>query len=994
MVQLLLDAADDGGRGSNGNQVRAWRRQVHELAFDSQSCVDRYVHTFGARHPVAGARLLASFGRVPELVRTLPTRHRIATEIRELKGRALEVGERRLRYGVVTPASEVEGSSTAAARLRAAISNQEAEDAQRRRALDSIDVLFDADARAKELVAWLMGAPPALPRGRLRRNQLVTAVQLIKKLITGGGGPDDRDDLAMELIKLFRGLYDNDNPENVVEAAGFLREAMLEVGKQEVKVISSWLLDKILGRADMPQDSAAAADLETYKDDQEESGAGHDLLKDVLDAIKDPMAKLSEHAESMSLWDVTEVVKDVLDLFNALKKAIEKFIGLGDQQHPPAKKDGRSRARQPAATANEDLLEMVRAAKEPMEVARAEARYVAAQLRWLFRVFLSDVFSSEEQKHCPKVVAIVTPPVEDMSNDDGPEEPLEETHATELARKVYEHPSASNYFSTKVWVDAKQNSELKQRLLSILHQVQQQQPPPKQEHSDSGSSAGVGAGSGSSDEKKEDLEPTNSNLEATTDWSEEKLKAKIAECLKGKRFLIVLADPEDENSWQDITTMLPDHGDSAVIITPRIKYMAQFDGWYTASWFFLLTHASSRYHVHFCSNLVGMRKVAAQLVGSDQLPAGVRAILKKCLWDSFATKMFLHALYANPHRSVRYSSSVSNASRMVQFCYEDLPRQYQSCLKRTSLVRRWAAENFVSARDGLAAVDEADRCFDALVAQGLLQPADIGSAGKVKSCTLHRCVISFIAKMAGSDAITDSMDPLDLQTNLAHRLSTSSGVLRRLMEDQLDAANSGTCWGIIHGHRRRHSPAAENAGDLPHQVVTFLTSLPASSDQLGLVKLLDLEGCKGLTKRRLKKICNKIFQLKYLSIRNTDAAELPKEINRLRYLETLDIRETTIRSFPANTIALPKLMHLLAGRTAATSGHEKSSSEGIRSSDRPFSTVQLPTGIGSMTNMQVLSHVEVSKDDEDEFRNVGRKLHLRKLGVVVRGEQPGCRDAA
>lgn len=688
MNGFLLDAADDG-RGRESNQVRAWRRQVHELAFDSRSCVDRYVQTLGARHPAAGAGLLASFGRVPELVRTLPTRHRIATEIRELKGRALEVGERRLRYGVVTPAREVEGSSssTVAARLRAsAISNQEAEDAQRRRALDSADVLFDADARAKELVAWLRGAPPAVPRGRLRRNQLVTAGQLIKKLITGGGGPNDREDLAMELIKLFRGLYDNDNPENVVEAAGYLREAMLEVGKQEVKVISSWLLDKILGRADMPQDSASETD--KGNDDDESLAAGrHVFLKEVLEAVEDPMARLSKHAENMSLWtldvDVKEVVKDVLDLIKALKDAIEKYIGLADQQQqqPPAKKDGRSRARRPAATANEDLLEMVRAAKEPMEVARAEARYVAAQLRWLFRVFLSDAFSSEEQRHCPKVVAIVTPPVEDMSNDDGPDEPLEETHATELARKVYDHPSASNHFSTKVWVDAKQNSELKQRLLSILQQVQQQQQQPKQEHSDSG--AGSGAGAGSSDKKKEDLEPTNSNWEATKDWSVEKLKAKIAECLKGQRFLIVLADPEDENSWQDITTMLPDHGDSAVIITPRIKYMAQFDGWYTASWFFLLTHASSRYHVHFCSNLVGMRKVAAQLVGSDQLPAGVRAILKKCLWDSFATKMFLHALYANPHRSdgelerlmlgLRYSSSVNNASRMVQSATRTCP---------------------------------------------------------------------------------------------------------------------------------------------------------------------------------------------------------------------------------------------------------------------------------------------------------------------------------
>ncbi|KAG0530911.1 hypothetical protein BDA96_05G228000 [Sorghum bicolor] len=1097
MNGFLQDATDDGhGGGGVSNQVRAWRRQVHELAFDSQSCVDRYVHTFGASHPAAGAGLLASFGRVPELVRTLPTRHRIATEIRELKDRALEVGERRQRYGVVTPVPKVvEASSTAVARRRAAIANQEAEDARKRAALDSARALFDDDERAKELVAWMMGAPPAVPRGRLRRNQLVTAGQLIKKLFTGGGGSNDAYDLMMEVMKLVRGLSDSDNPENVVEGAGYLREAMQEVDKQEVKVMASWLLDMLLGRADMPQEK-----------DKDRAGVGQELLADVVRAVHAPIEKFLEHTEALAnlsfSWsdpikpinDLRDAIHDLMDVFIALRGPILRFLGISKQEEKEKEKDGdgssssaRSRRHGSAGlAANENLLEMMKNAKEPMEVARAEARYVVARFFWLCHVLY---LSKRQDKPVPKVIAIVTPPVEETSGgDDGPEEVPEDTHATELARKVYNHPSASNYFSTKVWVDAKQNPDLKDMLLSILHQVQPQQQQQQQQQdkqqqqqqdkqqdkqqqqqqdkqqqqqkqdkqqqkqqqdkqqqqqqkqdkqkqkqqqdkqqqqdkkqqqkqdkqqqqqqqSDSGSGANPGADlSGSGDHQ--DVKPT-------TDWSEEKLKAEIANCLKGKRFLIVLADAEDDNSWQDITSGLPDHGDSAVIITPRIRYLAQFHGWYTASWFFLVTGASSRYNVHFCSNLVGIGKLAAQLVGSDQLPADISAILKKCLWDSFATKMFLHALYVNPNRSdgelerlmfgLRYASSVSNARRMVQFCYDDLPRQFQSCLlnlsifpredeegkgermklKRTSLVRRWAAENFVSGRDGLAAVDEADRCFDALVARGLLDPADIGPAGKVKTCTLDPRVLSFITKMASSDAIIT--DGRDLPPNMAHHLSTSSVVLQRLMEDQ-SAANSNTCLGMIHGRRRRRHttsrPSAADAGD--DAVVTFLTSLPASSDQLGLVKLLDLEGCKGLTKRRLKKICNKIFQLKYLSLRNTDAAELPKEINRLRYLETLDIRETAIRSFPANTIALPKLMHLLAGRIGAT-GHEKSSSEGIRSSDKQFSAVQLPTGIGSMTNMQVLSHVEVSKDDEDEFRNVGRKLQLRKLGVVVRGEQP------
>uniref|UniRef100_A0ACD5YYW0 Uncharacterized protein n=1 Tax=Avena sativa TaxID=4498 RepID=A0ACD5YYW0_AVESA len=777
----------------------------------------------------------------------------------------------------------------------------------------------------------------------------------------------------MELIKLFRGLYGNDNPENVVEAAGYLREAMLEVGKQEVKVIGSWLLDKLLGKADMeePQDSseAAAAAGEPRKDD-----AVHQLLMDMSLAVQDPMAKLLNHADSVWKWNL--VMEDILALFKALKDPIDKFISHGAHQQKPQTKHARR-----AAAANEDLMEMIKVAKEPMEVARAEGRYLAERLRWLLHI-LKDDFMEEKVYHTghrPRVVAIVTPPVDNIGNDDDdvedPEELAEEVHATELARKVYDHPSTSSHFDTKVWVNAKHNSLLEERLKSILHQV-------------------LPGDTSTSVDNNQD--PTEAEKMEWDGWSVEKLKSKIAECLNGKRFLIVLADPEDDSSWREITSALPDHGDSSVIVTPNIEHMAQFDGWYTASWFFLLMGASSRYHVHFCSNLVGLRKVAAQLVGDDQPQGGISAILKKCLWDSYATKMFLQALYANPHRSdaelgrlshgLRYANSVGNARRMVRFCFDDLPRQYQSCLvclsvfppgkfKRASLVRRWAAENFVSARDGMTAVDEAGRCFDALVARGLLEPVDIGAAGKVKSCMIHPHVLLFITKIAKKDAIIDNTN---IPPDFAHRLSTRGGILHLLLENQAAAnSNNFCCWGVIRG--RRHTP--QTSKDLCHQVVTLLNSFPSSSDQLGLVKLLDLEGCKGLKKRTLKKICDKIFQLKYLSLRNSDATELPKEINKLRYLETLDIRQTKVQSFPANTVALPKLMHLLAG----CPDNESSKATG---SDKPFSTVRLPTKISSMTNMQVLSHVEVSESDMDELEDVGRKLHLRKLGVVIRGEHP------
>uniref|UniRef100_A0A0E0MHN0 Rx N-terminal domain-containing protein n=1 Tax=Oryza punctata TaxID=4537 RepID=A0A0E0MHN0_ORYPU len=906
MNGFLLDASESGRPSSN--QVRAWTRQVHELAFDSQCCLDRYVQTFGAGGG-ASAGLLATFRQVPKLVRTVSDRHRIATQIRELKARALEVGDRCARYGVATAARGAGGGDAVAAPAVTSgdVARQEADDARRRRALAGAADLFNTDVRAEELLGWLRGKPVRRNRRRHLRNQFVTVHHLMKALLTGG---DDGslDDLKMEFLKLVMELLHHDNPGNVAEAYGYLNEIMKEVAMEEVKVLTSNIIDWFLPTEDKPSSQQAGN-----------------------------------------------------------KKT--------------------------SAAAAADLLEMVKEATEPMEIARAEARYVGAQLLWLIQVFFHKFIDEiTHEGHGPKVLAIVTPPPPSSDDDhhaaeahlSSSEDPL--THSTELARKVYEDPIAADHFKIRVWVDARSNPKAEQRLRVILQEVLRQ----------------------------EQLHSFADEVATGSKWDDNsKVKEELQKHLNGKLFLIVLADPEDEESWWDITSALPNHGDSAVVVTPYIHHTAQFHAWHTASWFFLLTGNSSRYEVHFCTNLVALRKVAAQLSSAEHLQDTIYGILKKCHWDSFATMMFLNALYANPRRSkgeleklllsLRHSSRVGNARSMIIFSLEDLPSQYQRCLlclyvfpqdaklKRTSLLRRWAAESFVTGRDGqMSAADEAERCFDALIARGLLLPAEVGPAGKVKTCTVHPLVFTLITKMASDVNDIDGGGSSDQPPDLAHRLSTPRTGVRLLLQQEKQATTTAqgsisTCWGVLHRHRATAASKAkvglfEKQQQQQLDVVTFLNLLPASSsDQLGLIKVLDLEGCRGLKKQRLKKICDKIFQLRYLSLRDTDATELPKEIDKLRYLEMLDIRKTKITSFPAKTIALPKLIHLLAGQyTPRTEEH----------GDKSFSTVHLPRGIRSMTSMQVLSHVEVSQlSDEEELSNIGRKLQqLRKLGVVIRDD--------
>ncbi|CAN6372479.1 unnamed protein product [Urochloa humidicola] len=97
MNGFLLHMAVANGYGDD-YQASAWMKQVAEVAYASQNCIDIYVQTLGNRTGHGQQGLLGFLHRLPMLLLTLPDRHRIATQIRELKVRAREVGERRLRY--------------------------------------------------------------------------------------------------------------------------------------------------------------------------------------------------------------------------------------------------------------------------------------------------------------------------------------------------------------------------------------------------------------------------------------------------------------------------------------------------------------------------------------------------------------------------------------------------------------------------------------------------------------------------------------------------------------------------------------------------------------------------------------------------------------------------------------------------------------------------------------------------------------------------------
>ncbi|RLN00473.1 hypothetical protein C2845_PM06G34860 [Panicum miliaceum] len=341
-------------------------------------------------------------------------------------------------------------------------------------------------------------------------------------------------------------------------------------------------------------------------------------------------------------------------------------------------------------------------------------------------------------------------------------------------------------------------------------------------------------------------------------------------------------------------------------------------------------------------------------------------ILKKCGGIPLAI-ITRSSLLANKSEDIRVWNDVCGSigsglgrnpgmddmKKILLLSYYDLPSHLKTCLlylsifsedheiEKNWLIWRWVAEGFVqedqqSGRDQ-SFLEIGESYFNELLNRSLIQLAVTDRDGAPYACRVHDTVLDLIISLSVEEGFVTTILGDGMESKV-RRLSLHN--------------NCATTWPTMKMPKIRSLTIFTD-----NDAVTDL--IPSFSCYL-LLRVLDLRGCL-LNDLASLGFVGSLSHLRYLGLLSSSARtnQLPTEIGKLRFLQTLDLYESRIRELSSSAITgLEQLMCL-----------------------RGSGGTRLPDGLKKLTFLEVLQPIDVTSKCIAE--ELGHLTQLRVLDVAL-----------
>ncbi|KAJ1283262.1 hypothetical protein BS78_03G115200 [Paspalum vaginatum] len=476
----------------------------------------------------------------------------------------------------------------------------------------------------------------------------------------------------------------------------------------------------------------------------------------------------------------------------------------------------------------------------------------------------------------------------------------------------------------------------------------------------------------------EEMDP----LRGIETWDISELIGRCRTQLENKRYFIVLDDLWSPEDWAHLKVAFPDNEkQSRILITTRNVNVAES----------CCSDPHDLYNMEPLPFEESKKLLYNRVFKLDTCPPSYHdleamsdSILKKCGGLPLAIVSIggMLARMKNKTRAewekvcdrlgsgLETNATIGGMRRILSLGYHDLPYHLKACflylsvfpedyeIKRGPLVRRWAAEGFISGIHESNLEEAAAKCLDEFVSRSIVTPTRVASTGLVRCCKVHDIML---------EVITSKSIQENFISFIGNRQYSAMGhdKIRRL------SIHTDSCGG----DKEQEDPGTNFSHTRSLLILRCSKKpLPISFAHLKLLRVLDLEGCQWLSNEDLKKIC-KLTLLRYLCLRRTNVTQLPKLVGRLNELVTLDVRDTSIRDLPETITWLGKLKHLLGGRYRHWTRISR-----VKIFE-PHHALRIPRGLRNMTCIQKIAHVDIASSSH-AMEEVGALSQLTKLCAI------------